>query len=96
VNDDAKDALRLEQRIKAEAERCAQAIKLLGCGELKFMPDGMDGAALLACFLLELEAQCAKIGTAARIVFLFHPLPAGQAAQAEADDSLPAAGDAVH
>jgi hypothetical protein len=96
----------IEARIRAEAEKCAQAIKLLGNGELRFMPDGVDNSELLARFLLELEKQCGKIGAAARIVFCFYPMTPAQlnaqlgaelrAATPASDKPPPTAAKSIH
>jgi hypothetical protein len=92
--DEATETLNLERRIRREAERCAQALKLIGCGELRFVPEDMGSSALLACFLLELEKQCAAIGTAARVVFCFYPCE--PSSRATADEQPQNSGDAIH
>jgi len=103
---EAGESLKLEARIRTEAEKCARAIKLLAGGELRFVPEGMDSSALLACFLLELDKQCASIGAAARIMFSFYPMTPDQlsaqlgaelrAAKSVNDPAPLTAGDAVH
>jgi cobyrinic acid a,c-diamide synthase len=106
MDSEAEETLELERHIKAEAERCAHAIKLLGAGELRYMPQGMDSSALLACFLMELERQCTNIGAAARIVFCFYPMTPDElraqlgaelrTAKPASDDPAPTAVESVH